>query len=97
MEDPLQVLACIRRIHTMGAMLEHNQGANYITEGQFTLLFWKIFPGTMQDWLQEDQDLDPFDAANPMDHNDIADHMQHYWNIHFKCTKRNDENSQGEE
>ena len=85
MEEPVRVLARIQHVRTMGEMLEHNQGANYITAGQFTLLFWNIFPVTMQDWLQEDQILDPFDAANPMDHDDIADHMQHYWNIHFKC------------
>ncbi len=72
-------------------LLEHNQGANYITAGQFTLLFWNIFSSTMQDWLQEDQNLDPFDAANPMDHEDIADHMQRYWNIHFKRSKKNDD------
>ena len=36
MEDPVQVLARIQRILIMGAMLEHNQGANYITENQFT-------------------------------------------------------------
>ncbi|MCP4746621.1 MAG: hypothetical protein GY874_10860, partial [Desulfobacteraceae bacterium] len=82
-------------VRAMGQMLEHNQGANYITAGQFTLLFWNIFPATMQDWLQEDQNLDPFDAANPMDHDDIADHIQRYWNIHFKRSKKNDENNQG--
>ncbi len=88
MEEPVQVLASIQRMRTLGAMLEHNQGANYITASQFTLLFWNIFHATMQDWLQEDQNLDPFDAANPIDHDNIADHMQHYWNIHFKHTKR---------
>ena len=77
MEKPVQVLVHIQRIRILVAMLEHNLGDNYITEDQFTLLFWNIFPGNMQDWLQEDQNLDPFDA-NPKDHNDIADHMNHY-------------------
>ncbi len=31
MEEPVQVLACIQSIRIMGAMLEYNQGANYIT------------------------------------------------------------------
>ncbi len=88
MKEPVRVLARIQRMRTMGEMLEHNQGANYITAGQFTLLFWNIFPATMQDWLQEDQNLDPFDAANPMDHEDIAAHMQRYWNIYFKRSKK---------
>ena len=95
MEEPVRVLARIQRVRMMGAMLEHNQGANYITAGQFTLLIWNIFPATMQDWLQEDQNLDPFDAANPMDHDDIAYHIQRYWNIHFKRSKKTDENNQG--
>ncbi len=47
MEEPVQVLARIQRVRTLGAMLDHNQGANYITAGQFTLLFWNIFPVTM--------------------------------------------------
>ena len=95
MEEPVRVLARIQSVRTMREMLEHNQGANYITAGQFTLLFWNIFPDTMQEWLQEDQNLDPFDAANPMDHDEIADHMQSYWNIHFKSSKKTDENNQG--
>ena len=95
MEEPVRLLARIQRICNLGTMLEHNQGANYIPAGQFTLLFWNIFPGTMQDWLQKDHNLDPFNTANPMDHGNIMDHMQHYWNIHFKCTKRNHENTQG--
>ncbi len=76
--NPLGLTARIQRICIMGAMLEHNQGVNYITAKQFTLLFWNIFPATIQDWLQEVQNFDPFDAANPMDHNDIVDHMQCY-------------------
>ncbi len=95
MEKPVQVLARIQHICTLGAMLEHNQGANYVTLGQFTLLFWNIFPVTMKDWLQEDHNLDPFNAAISMDHDDIEDHMQRYWNIHFKCSKKNEENNQG--
>ncbi len=87
MEEQMQVLARIQRIFIMGAMLEHNQEANYITANQFTLLFWNIFPATIQGWLQEDQNLDPFDAARPMDHNDIGDHIQCYWNFHFKRLK----------
>ena len=30
-----------------------------------------------------------------MDHDDIVDHMQRYWNINFKRSKKNDENNQG--
>ena len=95
MEEPLRVLVRIQHVRTLGAMLEHNQGAKYITSGQFTLMFWNIFPSTMQDLLQEDQNLHPFDAVNPMDHDDIADHMQSYWNIYFKCSKKNEKSNRG--
>ncbi len=89
MEEPVQILAHIQCVCTLVAMMEHNQGANYITAGKFTLPFWKIFPGVMKYWLQEDHNLDPFDATNPMNHKNTADQMQRYWNIHFKRSKKN--------
>ena len=41
----------------------------------------------MQDWLTNDQRMDPFDPANPMDADDICDNLQRYWNTHFKDEK----------
>ena len=41
----------------------------------------------MQDWLTNDQNMDPFDAANPMDAAEICDHMQRYWNIHLRVAE----------
>ena len=38
--------------------------------------------------------MDPFDPANPMDHEDIAGHMKHYWNLNYKHAKK-EEGQQG--
>ena len=38
----------------------------------------------MQDWLTNEQNVNPFDANNPMGAMQIANEFQRYWNIHFK-------------
>ena len=90
-EEPIKVLARLQRLRKMGAMMHHNQGADYITDDQFTNLYWDIFPEHMQEWLEEGEDKDPFDPANPMDHEDIAGHMQRYWTLNYKRSKQNDD------
>ena len=87
-EEPIKVLARLQRLRKMGATMHHNHGANYISDDQFTFMFWHIFPMDMQEWLEEDQNLDPFDPANSMYHEDIAGHMQQYWSLHFKRSNR---------
>ena len=47
----------------------------------------------MQEWLIEDKNRDPFDLAAPMDHEDIARHMQHYWVLHYKRSKKQEDKS----
>ena len=42
----------------------------------------------MQDWLTNDQNIDPFDPAGPLDVDEVADHFQHYWQLHFKTETR---------
>ena len=89
-EEPIKVLARLQRLRKMGAMMHHNKGPDFITDDQFTNLFWNIFPMHMHEWLEEDQNMDPFDPANPMDHEDIAGHMQRYWSLHYKKVKSTD-------
>ena len=57
-----------------------------MTDVLFLQLFWHIFPATMQDWLIDEQNIDLFDVAAPLDLDvdEIADHFQRYWNVHFK-------------
>ena len=38
----------------------------------------------MQDWLTNDQNINPFDPAAPLDVDEIADHLQRYWQLYFK-------------
>ena len=38
----------------------------------------------MQDWLTNDQNINPFDPAAPLDVDEIADHLQRYWHLYFK-------------
>lgn len=88
--DPTTVLVRMQRLRVMGAMMEHNKGAEYISADEFTAAYWNIFPNVMQEWLQNDQNVDPFDPANAWDHGDIANAMQRYYNMHYKNAKAND-------
>lgn len=38
----------------------------------------------MQDWLTNDQNIDHFVIATPLDVNELADYFQHYWQLKFK-------------
>ena len=38
----------------------------------------------MQDWLTNDQNIDPFDPDAPLDVDEIADHLQRSWQLYFK-------------
>ena len=89
-EEPTKVLARLQRIRKLGARMHHNHGAAFMPDDEFTRMFWHIFPEAMKDWLVEDQNKDPFDNANPMDADEIADDMQRYWNLHYKRAKPQD-------
>ena len=93
--DPTTVLARMQRLRVMGAMMEHNKGPAYIAADEFTAAYWNIFPNVMQEWLQNDQNVDPFDPTNAWDHGDIANAMQRYYNMHYKNAKSNDGDGKG--
>ena len=96
MEKPVRVLARMNLIKRMAAnMLHHDRGANYMTVDDFTRAYWRTFPARMHDWLTNEQNINPFDAAAPMDAMEIADQFQRYWNLHFKNEKKKDNDDSG--
>ena len=89
-EKPVEVLTRLDEIVSLAKeMLHHKRGADYLTDFERTRAFWQIFPNKMQDWLTNEQNIDPFEAGNQMDAMGIADEFQRYWNIHFKNEKNN--------
>jgi len=81
-EKPTRVLVRLERIRELaGTYLHHSQGATYLSDNDFKNAFWNIFPKSMKNWLTNDQDIDPFDAQNPLDVEEIADQMQRWCNI----------------
>ena len=76
--------------------LHHERGADFLADVDMKQAFWDCFPNSMHDWLNNEQDVDPFDANNPLDIVEIADQFQRYWNIHFKNERKNNgENNSG--
>ena len=72
-----------------GSLLQHLFGTNgIITDDEFKQVYWDIFPNTMQDWLTNDQNIDPFDPAAPLGVDGILDHLKRYWQLYFKNKTR---------
>ena len=94
-EKPVKVYNRMSRMIKMGALMTHNQGAQYFTDEQFKQAFWNIFPESMKSWLVNDQRMDPFSPDNPLDPQEIADEMQRYWNMNYKDYKKNKNDGQG--
>ena len=89
-EKPVEVLTRLDEIVRLASeMLHHERGADFLTDFERTRAFWQIFPNKMQDWLTNEQNVNPFDTNNPMDAMAIADEFQRYWNIHFKNEMNN--------
>ena len=81
-EKPTRVLVRLERIRAMaGEYMHHSQGAVFLSDNDFKNSFWDIFPKSMKNWLTNDQNIDPFDANNPLDVEEIADEMQRWCNI----------------
>ena len=61
---------------TVGSRYQHSFGPGGIsTDDKFKQVYWNIFPNTMQDWLTNDQNINPFDPAALLDVDEIADHL----------------------
>lgn len=90
--QPNSYLNRIMRLVGMGSEMHHNFGAVFMTDDEIKMAFWNSFPVKMQSWLTNEQDLDPFDPANPLDAQEIADHLQRYFNVFLKrsSAKRDD-------
>jgi len=81
-EKPTRVLVRLERIREIaGTYMHHSQGDTFLSTNDFKNSFWNIFPKSMKNWLTNDQDIDPFDATNPLDVEEIADQMQRWYNI----------------
>ena len=67
----------MRELHEHGSRFQHSFGPGGIfTDDEFKQVYWNISPNTMQDWLTDDQNNDPFDPASPLDVENIAGHLQ---------------------
>ena len=85
---PNQFLQRMERIRSLGAEMHHTMGPVYMADLQFKSSFWNSFPESMKSWLENDQDIDPFDTANPLDVQELADQLQRYYNKHLKSTPK---------
>ena len=47
------------------------------------MAFWMLFGKDIQNYLIHTKGMDPLDAVNPMDCQDIADELQHYWDLYL--------------
>ena len=84
-DKPTNVLRCMWGLRLLGSCCQHLFGtARIFTDDEFKQVYWNIFPSTMQDWLTNDQTIHSFDPAAPLDVDEIADHLQRYWQLHFK-------------
>ena len=63
--------------------MDHSMGPDYITPPEFKMDFWILFGKDMQHYLIHAKSRDPMDTANPMDYEDIADELQHYWDLYL--------------
>ena len=84
-KKPTDVLRCMRELRELRSRCQHSFGPGGIfTDDEFKQVYWNIFPNTMKDWLTNDQNIDPYDPAAPLDVDEIADHLQRYWQLYFK-------------
>ena len=66
-EKPTGVLRCMRELRLLGSRCQHSFGvAGIFADDEFKQVYWNIFPGTMQDWLTNDQSINPFDPAGTL-------------------------------
>ena len=85
---PTDALRRLSQCRELGSRLEHSMpGGNILTDAKFLLLVWNIFPKEMQEWLTNDQKIDPFDPNHPGDVDEVCDDLHRYWSIHFKNEK----------
>ena len=93
----------MRELCELGSHCQHLFGFGGIfTDDEFKQVYWNIFLSTMQDWLTHDQNINPFDPAVPLGVDEIANHLQRYWQVYFKnenqmqpSNKRNRNNKRG--
>jgi hypothetical protein len=96
-EQPNKVLMRINRIRRMAErFMHHNHGAAFMTEDEVKHAFWHCLPDIMTDWLTNDENIDPFDPASPLSAQEIADHLQRYWNKYLKKRRQRAEDQDEE-
>ena len=66
--------------------------ARILADAELCRASWNIDPSAMQDWLTNDQNINPFNPAAPLDADMIADHFHHCWQLHHK-NKRQEQTS----
>ena len=78
-DKPSHFLARMRQLRDFGARMHHNQGTTFLSERDFLAAVWRAFPDEMQEWLTIEHRIDPFDTNNPLDADEVCDHMHGYW------------------
>lgn len=70
----------MRELRVLGCRLQHLFGAaEILIDSEFCQAFWNMFPNLMQDWLTNDQNINPFNPTAPLDAEKFANHFQRYW------------------
>ena len=79
-EKPTNVLCRMRELRELSSCTQHSFGPGGIfTDDEFKQVYWNTFPNTIQDWLMNDQNTDPFNPAAPLNVDKIANHLQRCW------------------
>ena len=66
-----------------------------MTDAKFLQPVWDIFPKEMQNWLTNDQKINPFSPNHPLDADEFCDDLHCYWSMKFideKLTKDKNKN-----
>ena len=85
---PTDVFCQMCQLRGYGNRLENSMpGGNIVTDAKILQLIWNIFPKEIQNWLTNDQKIDPFNPNNPLDADKFCNDLHCYWSIHFKNEK----------
>ena len=82
---PDDFLARINIMINIGNRLDHNAaGDKLFTDEEFKLAFWSTFDDSQQNWLTDNQNMDPYNQYNAFGPNKIAEQVLRHWHIHLQ-------------
>ena len=78
-------LARINKKINIGNHLDHNvAGDKLFPDEEFKLAFWSTFDDSQQNWLTDNQNMDPYDPDNAFGPDEITDQMVRHWRLHLR-------------